>query len=65
MVDMEMLPEGIGEEKPHSLMAELMGEEFDYVPPRRGDIRKGTIVRIDKDVIIGHWGKTRRYCAES
>ena len=57
MVD--MLPEGFGEEKSHSLMAKLMGEEFDYRPPRRGDIRKGTIVRIDKDAVIVDIGGKR------
>jgi len=57
MVD--MLPEGIGEEQPSSSMAELMGEEYDFRRPRRGDIRKGTIVRIDKDTIIVDIGGKR------
>jgi len=55
----DMLPEGLGEEKPRSSMADLMGEEFDYRRPRRGDIRRGTIVRIDKDAIIVDIGGKR------
>jgi len=55
----DMLPEGFDEEESQSLMAELMNEEFDYRRPRRGDIRKGTIVRIDKDSITVDIGGKR------
>ena len=55
----EMPPEEIGEEEPRSSMAELMDEEYSYHRPRRGDIRRGTIVRKDPDSIIVDIGGKR------
>ena len=48
----QMTEEEPGEEEPRSSMADLMDEGYDYHRPRRGDIRSGTVVRIDPDAII-------------
>ena len=54
-----MPEEEFGEEQPRSSMADLMGEAYDYHQPRRGDIRSGTVVRIDPDSIIVDIGGKR------
>jgi small subunit ribosomal protein S1 len=55
----QMVEEGSGEEEPRSSMADLMDEGYDYRRPRRGDIRSGTVVRIDPDAIIVDIGGKR------
>ena len=55
----QMTEEESGEEEPRSSMADLMDEGYDYHRPRRGDIRSGTVVRIDPDAIIVDIGGKR------